>query len=249
MIILFILKDPIYRFLTTSPFRIPESSALKPSLIFDYQFINFMKDFITQTIAQTLPWYWGVYKWLSLTVPHINYQIINRIIILAIIGILIKLIAFTKKKEPSDIKRIILFLISISLLYFIIFAIWDYFFLISHGFHFGYQGRYFFTLIVPHMAILLIGLYQLFELLLKKNSKLLLLPLIFLMIIFNDISLSYVATSYYNTSSPNIFINQASQYKPLILKGEMILVILIAAIISQAIFLYSFGKYLIKLKQ
>ena len=229
-----------------SNLRIPEQSSLNFKIIFQPSFISYLSSFIRQSIAQTLPWYWGVYKWLSLTVPHVNYQLINRLITVAIFGILVKLgkSFLTRKVTQSDI--VLLFLISSSAIYIIIFVIWDYFFYSSHGFSFGFQGRYFFPMVAFHLAILLTGLWQVLEIIFKKFAKYGLLLILFLMILFNDVSLSYVAVSYYDTSSVDIFIKQSSQYKPVIFKGNIIPLILLLGAVSQLIFVLNFRRFVFK---
>jgi hypothetical protein len=133
-----------------------------------------------------------------------------------------------------------------SLIYFLVFLIWDYFFRASHGFSFGIQGRYFFPLIVFQMVILIIGIRQVLEIVLKRYLKygFLIIPLS--IILANDFSLSYISASYYDTSSLTIFIKQVSQYKPQILKGNFVLFFLIIAFFLQIIFLFSFTKHIIR---
>ena len=198
------------------------------------------------TLAQTLPWYWGVYKWLSLTLPPVTYQIINRLLAIGLIGVLLKLIDIFRNQKKSQDIRLILFLIYSSIVYFLILIIWDYFFYLKYGYHFGIQGRYFFPLVVFHIAILVIGIWQVFELVFKKYARYGLSIVLFLMVLFNDISLFYVAASYYDTSSFNRFIIQASQYKPEIFKGTILVFILSSTILLQAILFFKLTKTFLK---
>lgn len=215
-------------------------SLLKPGVT------NYFSWTVRHTIAEVLPWYWGVYKWLSLTVPHINYQITNRLILVAFIGIFIKVFQIIKNKKVEELDIILFFMFYASTVYFLIFFLWDYFFNLEHGYSFGIQGRYFFPMIIPQFAILTIGFWQISQLILKKFAKYLLVLIVFLMVLFNNVSLSYVSASYYDTSSLTIFIKQVSQYKPQILKGYFILLPLFMAIFLQAIFLFSLSKHVIK---
>src|SRR3990167_10962474 len=196
----------------------PEVGQPNLSLLFKMAFIDHFMWTVKNTITQTLPWYWGVYKWLSLTVPHINYQIINRLVIIAIFGILIKFFLVIKNRKMTTLDVNLIFLITISLFYFLIFALWDFLFNRQSGFSFGIQGRYFFPQIAAHMSILLIGLWQIFEIFLRGFAKYGIFLLIVSMVIFNAISLTFVSASYYDISSLSVFVTQASQYKPLFFK-------------------------------
>jgi len=115
--------------------------------------------------------------------------------------------------------------------------IWDYYFRLDHGFSFGLQGRYFFPLVVAHFAILLIGLKTLFEFIFRSFAKWGYLVLISAVLIFNDVSLFFLSTSYYSTSGIEVFARQASQYKPEMIKGLPIFMIVLLIIISQIIFI------------
>ena len=81
-----------------------------------------------------------------------------------------------------------------------------------------------------------------FKIFLKNYAKLGLVTLAFLMIVFNDLSLFHIAGSYYDTSSLEIFIAQASQYKPLFVKSNTILFTLTLNIGFQLLLIF----YLIK---
>ena len=246
ILLLIIFKNQIYYFVASSHFRIPEYSHFDFTLIFRKDFTDHLVQFAQKSISQTLPWYWGIYKWLSLALPHIFYRIINRLILLSAIGIIIKFVLIIKSKKLTKSDLAFLFLIYASIIYVLIFAIWDYFFVLRHGFSFGFQGRYFFPLITAHMTIILVGLLQLFKLLFKSYDKYALLLTVILVIIFNNLSLFHVASYYYDTSSISTFIMQASQYKPLLLKGNTILIILTIAITLQMVFVFQFAKYVSK---
>lgn len=223
-------------------FSAPEIGWPKISLIFTQEFSSYFLEFLKKSFTQTLPWYWGVYKWLSLTTPPLTYQIINRIILASLLGLIIYYVkCFSSKKITSQI-ILTTFLIFISAIYFVFFGIWDFYFSRQYGYSFGFQGRYFFPLIAAHMSILLVGYWQLINVILKKYAKFGLFCLICLIIIFNDFSLAYVSSTYYHLNSFTEFINSASQYKPIFLKGNIILIMIFSALTSQAIFIYNFAK-------
>ena len=225
-------------------FRIPESSiffSTDPSL---GTFFSFFKWTVHHSVSEVLPWYWGVYKWLSLTVPHINYQIINRLILIAFVGVIIKLFQIIKSRKIERWDLVLFFMIYAVVIYFLIFLLWDYYFYLKNGYSFGIQGRYFFAMIVPHFTILVIGLWQVFQSLFRKSAKYVLVLIILSMIVFNNVSLSYVSATYYEATNISTFVKQASQYKPQILKGYFILATLFTAMLFQAIFLFAFTKHI-----
>src|SRR3972149_6987666 len=222
----------------------PEVGQPNLSLLFKMAFIDHFMWTVKNTITQTLPWYWGVYKWLSLTVPHINYQIINRLILIAFVGVIIKLFQIIKSRKIERWDLVLFFMIYAVVIYFLIFLLWDYYFYLKNGYSFGIQGRYFFAMIVPHFTILVIGLWQVFQSLFRKSAKYVLVLIILSMIVFNNVSLSYVSATYYEATNISTFVKQASQYKPQILKGYFILATLFTAMLFQAIFLFAFTKHI-----
>lgn len=128
------------------------------------------------------------------------------------------------------------------LIYFFSLLVWDYFFRLKNNFPFGFQGRYYFPLISAEFVIILIGFREIARVIFKKNIQYLLFSLTVLMIIFSDFSLYSVASSYYNVANLNIFLLQASQYKPLILKGESLYLILGMTAAFQILFIFYFAK-------
>lgn len=157
------------------------------------------------TVREVLPWYWGVFRWLSLTLPRWVNQIMMRLLLVAGIGLLIKLFRH-KKFEPG-----FWLIVWSALVYFLALFYWDWQQVRNAGFPFGIQGRYYFPTIVPHLVLLVIGI--------KAVWQKLLLPLNLWFISLNWISLYWVTASYYDAGSFNRFILQASQYKPDFAKG------------------------------
>lgn len=227
-------------------FRISDISNLKPELLISYQFLNHIVWTLKHTYSEVLPWYWGVYRWLSFTLPHVVYEVINRLLLISLIGLFIYLVKFAKSKKINREILILSFMILSIIIYFSTLLIWDYFFRLKNNFSFGFQGRYYFPLISAEFLIIFFGFREIAYTFFKKNVKYLLFLLTVLMIIFADLSLFFVASSYYDTTSLKAFITQASQYKPLTIKGEAIFLILILAAAFQALFLFSFGKATLK---
>lgn len=245
LIILFLLIFLII-FLNYRGTEIPLVSNIRipDSMIFDKKYLS-LKQFSTHiwwtlnhTYREVLPWYWGVYKWLSLTLPHTVYQIINRLLVLATIGIFLRFVIVIRSKRISELDKILVFMIISSFIYFLFFLIWDYFFRSKNLFSFGVQGRYFFPIITAHFTTALIGFWQLFSFISKKTAKYLIFILTASMILLNDFSLAFVAASYYDTTGLKKFFFQVSQYKPLLLKGDIIIIILAFAFISQVFLLF-----------
>ncbi len=174
------------------------------------------------TYHEILPWYWGVYRWLSLTYPRPIHRIINWTVLLAGFGVMITLGKSIRNKQTLVLRSNLFFLIYASLIYFLSITFYDFIFFKTHGFSFGVQGRYFFPVIVAHMALLLVGFVSIAELLkmLLRNLNIKVLGLF--MIILHVYAQWYVVRSYYDASSLKIFFNQASQYKPYFLKSPFL---------------------------
>ena len=225
---------------------VPEIGRPDLSLLFNKSFIEHLKISLNQTYAQTLPWYWGVYRWLSFTLPPIVYQILNRIVLIAILGIVLRVVMTFTKRKITDLDKALYFMIFSSFVYYAILIVWDYYFKLDNGFPFGLQGRYLFPLVVAHLSIVLIGLVAVFEFIFKKYAKWGYLVLATSIIVFNDVSLFFVSSSYYSTSSINTFIEQASQYKPEIIRGNLLLFFILISLIVQIVFLFNLFKLVAK---
>jgi len=228
-----------------SSFRIQEFTSIKFSQFSWPELSNHLSQVLSQFYKETFVWYWGVYKWLSLTLPLIYYRLIKFILIISLVGVFIKFYKGVKRKKLDfELLYLVHFILS-SIFYLLIFVVWDYFFSKSSGYSFGLQGRYFFPLIVIHLAILLYGAREVINLLVKKYAKYATLTIVVLMIIFNDLSLFHVSSSYYDLLSTNAFIIQTSLYKPLLFKGNIILTILALNFILQLFLLINMFQYAI----
>lgn len=233
---------PLFFNLFPTVYNLPEIGLPNPLLLTTPEFWISFKWTLKNSYAQTLPWYWGVYKWLSLTLPHPVYQIINRLIAVSMLGLLTHFfLAIRRKKILSQVP--VIYLIVISIAYFLAFAIADFFFQNRYGYSFGIQGRYFFPLAIAHLAILLYGFWGFIETFPKKFKNFFLPIFTLLILAFNDFSLYFVASSYYDTENVGTFINQLSQYKPLFLKGNILLIIFLSGIIIQIMLLYKLVKF------
>lgn len=214
---------------------LPEIGRANITILFSKHFVDYVINFMREMNNQTFAWYWGVYRWLSLTMPPFVYQIIKTIILISIVGVIFQIVRALRTKNLAPLIPL-LFLIFSALIYFATLMIWDYYFRSKHGFSFGLQGRYLFPMVVPHFAVVLSGIYALQEVFFKKYDKQLLAFLVIGVILLNLFSLYYLSASYYDVSSFTIFAVQASQYKASFVKGIFIILIPILTIISQLLY-------------
>lgn len=232
--------------LLISSFRIHEFTSIKFNELFKLEFASYLIQVAKHSYEETFAWYWGVYKWLSLTLPLIYYRLIKIILVISMVGVLAYLYKKFRNGKLNLESSYLLLFISSSLLYLLILIIWDYFFARNSGYSFGLQGRYFFPLIVADLAIITVGFIQVCEVVLKKYLVFSSLFLVISMIIFNDLSLFHVSSSYYDTSTLSTFLIQASQYKPLFFKGNMIILILAISFALQLSLIVLLAKYATK---
>lgn len=241
----FILES-INMFHTTNRTDRPDYSLL------DHAFWTF-----NHTIREVIPWYWGVYRWLSLVLPRIINQISMRIVLIGFIGTIIGIIQNIFKKQTKSVK-VYYFLIYSVFMYVISIFLWDWNFVRTFSFSFGIQGRYYFPIIVPLMILLITGIETLAIYLGKiinltgvKISQFLIekivLTIISLWFIFlGTFSPYWVISSYYDKSNFKNFILQASQYKPWFAKGIYLKTLLLIFIASLLVFIFSFVKIILK---
>ena len=227
-------------------FSFPEINRPDYKLLLSPDFIAYLKSVAYKTYNETFAWYWGVYRWLSYTQPLLYYKIIKIIIIFSVIGIILKCIRSTRPKRPSFEVISVIFLTLASIIYFAVLIVWDYFFRLDHGYTFGLQGRYLFPLVVAHLSIILFGFKELLTFFSNRIKKLSLIILPVIFILFNDLSLLNIASTYYQTSSLKIFIIQASQYKPFIFKGPTIIIFLLLSLFSQFVLIKYYAKAIMK---
>jgi hypothetical protein len=177
------------------------------------------------TFREVLPWYWGVFRWLSLSLPRWVNQVMMRLLLLAGIGLIIKL--WRRRFEPG-----FWLMIWSAGVYFLALFLWDWQQIRNAGFPFGIQGRYYFPVIVPHMILLIMGIKEL----IPRITYYLLLIIDYWFILLNWIALSWVTASYYDASNFKTFIIQASQYKPAFAKGAWLVSVIFLYVILTLIF-------------
>jgi hypothetical protein len=219
---------------------------------------SFFKFFMEYTIPHTwkevLPWYWGIYDWLGVTYPRLVHKIINRVVIISMLGMMYKSVRFIlSRKKPDRIQQGIIFLIIIQAVYFTGISYYDWLSWYKSGYQLGVQGRYFFPLISLQMYLLLTGWVSLIPNrwgLKEKGVKL----LVILMIILNFVALYTVVNTYYNSHNfqflifnfQSIFnyikllINNISQYKPWFLKGNILIVLGFSYLTAVGVLMYKY---------
>ena len=227
------------------PFFSPKNKILLP----DYSLIDHLVWTIKHTIREVIPWYWGVFRWLSLVLPRWVNRVLNRLVLISIIGVIIKLFRIIKNKRLKNNQGFI-FIIYTAVIYFIVLTVWDWDFFRSHNFSFGIQGRYYFPAIIPQMILLVVGIQEIVKLFSKKIT-IYLLPitnyLLSLWFIFlNFIALYTVTSSYYDAGYFKTFIIQASQYKPFFAKGWWLVSVLTVYLIAVITLVWQLSRYCIK---
>lgn len=207
-------------------------------------FIGYWKTMAKELYIQGFPWYWGVYRWLSLTLPLGVYRMIKIVILISLAGWGLAMVKWLKGRGKSKWaiknKGWIVILISSSV-YALGLLTWNFFFWRSHGYSFGIQGRYFFPNLPEHMILLLGG-----WLLLAGNwivRKWIGIVLTGMMMLFNWYTLYFVLASYYDVTKWVGFLVQASQYKPWFLKVPVLPVIIFLGVASSVWFLINLVKY------
>lgn len=159
------------------PYVTPNSPLYSMNLV-DYLHFRIPKMFF-----EVWPWYWGVFKWLSLTLPPLVLKIITRVAAISVVGLI-----FTKKTKFES-KALVFFIVS-SVSYIVYLLLWDFRLMQSAGFSAGIQGRYFFPNIVAHMVIFIFGLSW------GRFSKPVLIIVSALMIALNIFAFRYLYLSY-----------------------------------------------------
>lgn len=153
-----VLLSPIAAFLLRIP--IPYMPGVGPAGAIS--FLDYLHFRVGKLAFEMWPWYWGVFKWLGVTLPPMVMKIITRVAVLAALGLVIKILLAAKNwKITFELKALIFFLLS-SAFYLIYLVFWDWRLMQSTGFSLGLQGRYLFPNIIPQMALLLAGITALF---------------------------------------------------------------------------------------
>jgi hypothetical protein len=216
---------------------IPYFAQKDQILLPDYSLFDHLVWTAKHTFREVVPWYWGVFRWLSLALPRWMNQVFNRLMLVSFAGLIIYLFKQLKLRKLTQELKVFFFILYAAAAYFVILLVWDWDFFRSHNFSFGIQGRYYFATIISHMVMLTLGVYQLASLF-KKLTRPILVILSLGFIAFNQLAFYHLANSYYDMSSLNLFINQASQYKPWFAKGLFLETVLVAYGIFLVVYIF-----------
>jgi len=219
---------------------IPEIGRLKefPQLSTS-EFITHLKNTVRLSYRLILPWYWGVFRWLSMTYPRLIHRMINGVILFAVVGIIVAIYRNVKNPAKNILKpELFLFLFYVSGVYFLALTVFDYLFIKSYGFSFGFQGRYFFPVISAHMGLLLMGIKTLFSTfkIPGRFMKWLGIAMIGLHIYAHYL----VSVSYYAAPTLRQAFRFASQYKPALFKSPYLEVASVFLLLLYGLFIYKY---------
>lgn len=189
---------------------------------------------LRHTVAEVIPWYWGVFNWLGVTLPRIVNRVINRFLILGVAGLIIWVIKHRHLRRWGSTELALLFLGVSSLIFWVILMLWDWLFVRGQGFSFGMQGRYYFPTLTAHMLLLLVGLTSL----IPRSWWTKLIGVSF--IILNFIGLHTLAKAYYQLWPLTVFFNQISQYKPIYFKFPWLLIWFTLYLVTLIVFLIKY---------
>lgn len=234
------LGATLFKLITQQQF-VPELPSLEflPTLSLS-DFLHHLRWTLSHTYREVMPWYWGVFRWLSLTYPRLVHRIINWVALISLLGLLPYLYNLLKKKHLKVALSRTGYLVYVSGLYFGALTVFDYLFNRAHGFSFGIQGRYLFPTIVAHMAVILIGATSWIHVQSRSNIIPKLMGVGATLLHFY--ALYYVVTSYFYPVVPTFFL-QASQYKPDFFKSPWLETYTLIGIISVILWVWYYLRY------
>lgn len=172
---------------------------------------------LRHTIAEVLPWYWGVFKWLGVVLPRWVNRVQMRLLLVGGLGLVVWLIQRIRQKSWERQDWLVVWLGVVTGSYFLAVTLWNWQFRIAYGFPFGVQGRYFFPTITAHMALIIVGLTSLVP---RKFERWLLALLNGWWLVLSGIGLYIVLAAYYQLWPLQHLWWQVSQYKPFWFKAE-----------------------------
>lgn len=196
----------------------PYSSWISPANVHGASLVEFVRFSLNKLVAQNIVWYWGVFKWLGIVLPPIYWQLANRVVLIGGLGLFVYLWKVIKKKKIITAPLITLYLLLATLIYVLAIYYFDWQYTKAVGYSIGVQARYFFPTISAQMALLMIGILSLGW---SARIRIWLRRGLIIFIVWMQLGgLWRLITSYYDVSSVQSFIMQASQYKPWFAKGQ-----------------------------
>ena len=201
----------------------------------DLSLSTYLKQKLPVLYSETLPWYWGVFKWLGVVLPLTVLRVIKIVLAVSLFGLVHYFLTRVWRKKFTTTDWQLMLLIFSSLWFGFWLLLWDYMLVRSIGFSHGIQGRYFFPNISAHMTLVVFGLWQL----LKKYQRIIVKASVLAGALLNFIALKTVLVSYYSVSPISTLLKQASQYKPWFFKGGGLIVVFVIYLTFLINFLYS----------
>jgi hypothetical protein len=196
----------------------PYSSWVNSANVHGANLMDFVRFSLNKLVTQNIVWYWGVFKWLGIVLPPVYWQLANRVVLLGGLGLFVYLWKVIKKNKIITAPLITLYLLLATLIYVLAIYYFDWQYTKAVGYSIGVQARYFFPTISAQMALLMIGILSLGW---TARVRIWLRRGLVLFIVWMQLGgLWRLITSYYDVSSVQSFITQASQYKPWFVKGE-----------------------------
>lgn len=181
-------------------------------------YIEYLRFTASKLMAQNVVWYWGVFKWLGVVLPPIYWRVANRLVLISVIGLAVYWWRVIKKRKLVADPYSIFYLLASSIVYALIIFWYDWQHTKQNGYSLGIQARYFFPTIVAHLSILLTGIMSL-----TSNLKFQSWLRTGLVLLFTWLQLGgiwRIITIYYPGKNLSELITMASQYKPVLIKGE-----------------------------
>ncbi len=203
--------------LVISPLN-PYRSWVLSSNLHNASFVDFLLFSLNKLVAQNMVWYWGVFKWLGVVLPPIYWQVANRLIMIAGLGIVVYYYRILRKRQVIVPPMVVSYLLAVVIIYTIAIYYFDWQYVKAVGYSIGVQARYLFPTIAAQMALLIVGISSLVDREWYRRLSYLVLGLFMIWMQLGGIWRLF--TSYYDVSSLQVFITQASQYKPSFAKGD-----------------------------
>ncbi len=231
-------------FLSNIPMLVDVSAH--PDIAPPIPLLDYLEMALTKLIRETIPWYWGVFKWLGLVLPRLVNRILMRVTLLAALGSLIWFVKVLLRRKFTTQEISLFFLILINFLYIGAIYQYDFSYLRLHGMSIGIQGRYFFPAISAQMTFLVLGIVNLIPQKWLKLQKSAIILLTLGMIVLNFVALGTIFWSYYPVNNISQAVNWVSQYKPWFFKGNYLIGLLLIYLGGLSFFLKEFLKKTLK---
>jgi len=181
-------------------------------------FVSYSREYLHRLFSAMIVWYWGVFKWLGITIPRPFWWLANRLLLVSIFVVLVRLGSDIFKRKLSWLSKVSLFALGSNLIYVVALFWFDWQFYQEYGRSLGMQARYYMPLLTLQMFLLLHGITSLgFT---KKLKKYLRQGLVLFFLSLQLAGIYTLASSYYDLWPINTLISQMSQYKPFFAKGE-----------------------------